>query len=544
MAPPFRFAAMAIAMAAMVALANERATTGEPRPQEALPQGAVVRFGRPSARAEGPASVTWLLQLFGDGTRALTWGNDHVPRIWDLNTGKEIARIEAPVVAGGLVVTPDGNTLLARIDSKLRAFDIATGGPARVPDGMADAAGDIHNQPGDGRSVVLSDTAAVTIWEWPEGRRRATIDLQKHPKVAKSPRLLEAILTPSGKLLVTRGSLYEVNVWDAETGAHRAALQESVRDIERGLAFLDHGRYLALMASYPVPPEEIEQRPAVWRPGSLAAARLGLWDLGAGKLVRPFDPPGKNWIRDIVSDPGGYVVATAHNEGFPTLFEVASGEVRRRLPGENRINTAVAFTPDGQRLVTVGGDKTGLVWDVSLKTAAKGKALASPADFEAAWTTLAHPKASAAYDALITWASDPDRAIDLLRKRLRPAPLLDRATLNRIVDNLDSDRFITREKAMLELDTLGRVAVAPLRARLKEVSSLEANRRVAGFFERFDTGTVLPSELREVRSLEFLEQMATPAARAMISELGKGEPIADLTIRAQAASGRLERRKN
>lgn len=538
---PFRFVELAVPIVAFLTIANP-CVLAEVAKDGPLPEGAIFRFGIPADHANGSPSVTWLVQLFADGTRALTWGNDHVPRIWDMTSGKEVMHIRAPILAGGMVVTPDGKTLLVKIDAKLCAFDVATGAPALVPDAMAAATGDIHNQTGDGRSIVMSDAVSVTIWEWPSGRQRTTIDLKKRHKVVKSPRLLEAILTPNGKFLVTRGSLYEVNVWDAATGAHHANLQDSVRDIERGLAFLDDGRFLALMASYAVAPEEIELRPAVWRPGSITAARLGLWDLAVGKLVRPFDPPGKNWIRDIVADPGGYIVATAHNEGFPALFEVASGEMRRRLPGESRINTSLAFTPDGQRLVTVGGDKTGLVWDISFQAAAKRKTPATAAELEVAWIKLAERSAAGAYDAQVTWASNLEATIDLLRKRLKPTPILDRATINRIVDNLDSEKFTIREKAMFQLDALGRPAAALLRARLNDVGSLEVKRRVAGFFERFDAATILPSELREIRALEFLEQLGTPAARAMIADLAKGEPTADLTIRARAASARLQRR--
>ena len=55
-----------------------------------------------------------------------------------------------------------------------------------------------------------------------------------------------------------------------------------------------------------------------------------------------------------------------------------------------------------------------------------------------------------------------------------------------------------------------------IRDRADKVQSLETKRRLAAFLERHESGPLLPEELRAVRAVEFLESMATPAARALL----------------------------
>src|SRR6185369_7550839 len=98
------------------------------------------------------------------------------------------------------------------------------------------------------------------------------------------------------------------------------------------------------------------------------------------------------------------------------------------------------------------------------------------------------------------------------QKRLRPLAKVDAVTLERILVDLENDAFAVRERALNELDRLGRSAVPVARARADKMESIEAKRRLASFLEKHDTGTLVPDELRAVRSVEFLEGVAGPAA--------------------------------
>jgi WD40 repeat protein len=493
----------------------------------------------------GHAGLVGGVRMFGAGDQVLTWGyGEH--RLWETGTGKSLRRFRL-AYTDQFCLTADATTILSPVDLKLRAFDIATGKQGDVPAAMVEAAKWIRNQPGDGRSVISLDddiqSLHLSIWDWPEGKLRKRIKIELDTASWHARRIFgggeaaipfrDAYLAPDGKLLITRGS-YGVEAWDTATGEHRAVLQRfSFGTDPDSMAFLNDGRQLALFGV------DLEDRSGWGR----REKRIGLLDLRSAKLVRTFAEPGSSRTCSLAADPGGYVVATAEEAevGFTLLFEVASGQIRKRLPGHFKSNTGVAFTPEGHRLVTVGADSTGLVWDVSLMSAARGKTPATGAELERAWDTLAKAKAPAAYEAMIALASNPAGAVELLRRRLQPARL-DAAALNRVLADLESEKFTVRDRAVTELGKVGRNAVPTVRARADKAESLETKRRLQRFLEQHDTGTLLPDELRAVRCLEFLEHAATPAARKLIAELSKGEPTADLTMRALSAQRRLERR--
>jgi hypothetical protein len=303
-------------------------------------------------------------------------------------------------------------------------------------------------------------------------------------------------------------------------------------DIRGGIIFLD-SRRLAYVENYPDKNADAQLR-----------SRLTIWDFHAGRLIRGFDPPQSAWTRNVAADPRGYVLATAEDgelePGFTLIYEVTTGQIRRKLSGHFQVNTVVAFTPDGNRLVTGGGDTTGLVWDVSLSAAAQGRTAASMAELERAWESLAKGNAAAAYDAMIAFASNPDRGVEILSKKLNPAARLNPVVLNQIVSDLGSDKFATRDRAANELERLGRNAAPFMRSMLEKVESLETKRRLGNFLERHEIKAFSADELRWLRSLEILEQVNTRPARLLIEELATGEPAAELTIRAIEAKNRLE----
>ena len=79
-----------------------------------------------------------------------------------------------------------------------------------------------------------------------------------------------------------------------------------------------------------------------------------------------------------------------------------------------------------------------------------------------------------------------------------------------------------------------RTGVGPERA-------ARVRRRAEKFLDRFDPPTPSPDRLRQLRAVELLEGIATPAVRDVLSELAKGAAEAPLSREAAAAQERLRR---
>jgi hypothetical protein len=225
-------------------------------------------------------------------------------------------------------------------------------------------------------------------------------------------------------------------------------------------------------------------------------------------------------------------------------FEVATGQPRRTLSPHRGWVGALGLSADGRRLISGGPDMTALVWDLTLAGAAQAREEPrTAAAAEELWETAAEADAPVAFAALADLGAAPGPAIEVLRRHLKPVPAAPTdADLDRLFADMDSDLFATREQASRELARLGESAVPGVRNRLNKTESAEVRRRAGAFLDQFDQAEPSPARLRELRAVELLEGMGTPAAKQYLAELAKGAVGAPLTLEAVAALGRLERR--
>jgi hypothetical protein len=235
--------------------------------------------------------------------------------------------------------------------------------------------------------------------------------------------------------------------------------------------------------------------------------------------------------------PDGRTLVTGGWDNAVVLWEVATGKRRARLEGHQGWINGFAFSRDGRRMVTGSSDTTALVWD--LAGGSPGKAELSGADLNGLWDDLAGADVPRAYQAMLKLAAGATKAVPFLREHLKPAPHGDSERVARLVADLGSGKFATRQKAMSELEKLGEAAEAPLRAALKKPLTAEVQLRVRKLLDRVDAQTAA-ARLRLGRALEALERAGTPEARRLLRQLAEGAPGAWLTEEARQALRRAE----
>jgi hypothetical protein len=103
------------------------------------------------------------------------------------------------------------------------------------------------------------------------------------------------------------------------------------------------------------------------------------------------------------------------------------------------------------------------------------------------------------------------------------------------IDDLDSDEFLTREKASAELARLGSAAVPVLETALKTAKSNEQRMRIERLLEKAKDVSALTQARR---GLEVLVALKTAGAREVLEGLAKGTEGDWL---GQAAKSALER---
>ena len=86
---------------------------------------------------------------------------------------------------------------------------------------------------------------------------------------------------------------------------------------------------------------------------------------------------------------------------------------------------------------------------------------------------------------------------------------------------------------------IGELAEEALR---RALPSLEVSRRLEALLERVEKRSLSAKQLHMLRTLEVLEEIATPDAREVLLALAKGAPGAWLTSEAKACLDRLAKR--
>jgi hypothetical protein len=89
---------------------------------------------------------------------------------------------------------------------------------------------------------------------------------------------------------------------------------------------------------------------------------------------------------------------------------------------------------------------------------------------------------------------------------------------------------------------VGRHAEPALRKALAGKPCLEVKQRLEALLQRLESARLSPDTVRQVRAVEALEAIGTPAAREVLGQLAVGPPGTHLTREAKTSLGRLAMR--
>jgi WD40 repeat protein len=501
--------------------------------------------------------------------------SDRPPVVWDPQTGKTVYRFDHLFAAGvGLGVAADGTVSVRHADRVVRVY-APDGQPlgertgrvgvrgtsvlAVSPDGLLSVEYD-----GKDRKLHTFDTATGTGTAWPQ-------------EFASSP--IAVKFDSTGRRVFVSGGNY-AGVFEAATGRRVRAADPSA-----AAAFSDDGRTLATFGRKDLRVVELasgKERTTAEVPATdfdwqddFRYSRRG-WDAD--------DEPSLPRANVQFSADGGRVAAFWFT-GKVTVFDAADGSVRFRetrqwstsriaafrpdgdwfatttrtqrrialrgisdpradrnavILGECKSGVvALAFTPDGKRLVSAHEDGTALVWDV--EAAIKGPPAADPEPGEALWLALASTDAKQAGKAVAGLVAKPDVALPLLAEVVRPETVPPADRVKAVVTDLGDRDFKVREAAEKQLRAWGEMAAEALRA-AEETANPEQGERIRRLLDALEAEETDPERLRLLRAVEVLERIGTPPARTVLDKLAGGPAVSVVTREAKEAVRRMKER--
>lgn len=192
-----------------------------------------VTSGRELARIPQEGQI-YTVAVSPDGQYAATGSSDGTARVWDIRTGKEVARMTHGAKLQIVLFSPlDGGkyVLSGSADQTARVWDALSGREIiRVP--HKDEVYSAAFSP-DGKYIVSGDTGSARVWEVLTGRMMAS--------VTHTNFVYGVAFSPDGKYVVSGGG-HEVKVWEALTGNVLAVMSHD--GVVNAVAFSPNGQYV------------------------------------------------------------------------------------------------------------------------------------------------------------------------------------------------------------------------------------------------------------------------------------------------------------
>jgi hypothetical protein len=374
----------------------------------------------------------------------------------------------------------------------------------------------------------------LRVWDLANNRQLWEVPLRTSSYTA-------AVFTPSGRTLISGDAPGEIREWDTVTG-------KEIRKFEGHPDFVTPSPW-----PKPYPPGHVgvvdclAVSPDSRRLVSAADDRtIRVWETTTGKecaLMERATGARNEYPRphyQLAISPDGALLATRGQDGdrrhLIDLWDIRAGKRVATLDGHRDAVTALAFSPDGRRLISGDADTLSYIWEVPPLPHAPAATLDS-ARAASLWADLADADAAKAFRAVGAWTAAPDDAVTAFRRLRQPEKPVDAARINRLIADLDSDQFAVRERASKDLGALGSTAGRQLRQALEKKPSVETTRRIKAIL------AACPDEdLRGLRAIEVLEAVDTPASRTVLEEWAKGDPAHATAAVAAEALVRLRRR--
>jgi WD40 repeat protein len=255
-----------------------------------------------------------------DGAWLATTSRDQTARIWDAASGSQRVR---------LVGNTDDATRHPTTGGELRQVQLRGSDPVERLVAIAP----------DSTWLVTIDETIVRIWDVASGTQRA--ELAGHTNWATG-----VAIAPDGTWLVTIDGRI-VRIWDAATGSQRAELAGHT-SVVTGVAIAPDGTWLASTSQ--------DHTGRIWDPatGSQRAQLAGHTSAVTGVAIAP----------------DGTWLATISWDHTARIWDPATGSQRAELADHTDVVNGVAIAPDGTWLATTSFDQTVRIWNADRCTAA------------------------------------------------------------------------------------------------------------------------------------------------------------------------------
>jgi DNA-binding beta-propeller fold protein YncE len=482
--------------------------------------GGGTAFGQDVRPLTGHFSSVRGVAFSPDGKTLVTSSYDSSARLWEVSSGKLLRTLSHFNWVNYSTFSPDGKLLATcGYDRMIRLYDPTNGNLLRTFGGHTSAAYGAAFSPDSKTVASVAAERNLRIWDATTLRELHNITTDNN-----NFNVYAVAFSPDGKTVACAGQDRIIRLYEPGSGRETQRLTGHMDQVV-ALAFSPDGRTL-LSGSHD--------------------RTVRMWELSTGK-ERLSMSGHTNWVRSVAITRDGRTIASGSYDNTVRLWDALTGKELKQLNGHIGTVWGVDFAPDGKLLASGSEDRSARLWKVTEWTerpAAKGEKLAA-ADLAQHWADLSSDEGAKAFKAVVDLTQSPESALPYLKESLKPVRELegdDVKKVARLIDELASDDFAVRKKAMDGLSALGMPVAPQLRAALAKTSDVDVRLRLFVVLRSMDNSALGPDQLRTIRALEVLERIGTKEALEVVRALARGVPEAHQTVEAKASLARMTRR--
>jgi WD40 repeat protein len=258
----------------------------------------------------------------------------------------------------GMAVSPDGKRIVSgSVDKTVKVWDTATGAELMTLRGHDDWVGSVAFSP-DGKRIIsgsgdntIKGSGDNTIKVWDAANGEEVMTLRGHEGPVRG-----LAFSPDGERIASGSWDKTIKVWDAANGDELMTIRGHERIIGPVSFSPDGRRIVSGSMDWTI---EIEEEP--WN------QTIKVWDAATGAEVMTLRGHF-GWILSIAFSPDGERIVSGSSDKTVKVWDAATGAEIMTLRGHKLGVADVAFSPDGKRIVSGSNDGTIKVWDVSTGT--------------------------------------------------------------------------------------------------------------------------------------------------------------------------------